>query len=104
MSNTVVRARSAALLVPILCLAAIAVTAAPAAARDGGAEISRARVLAPGSGFNGRDVSAVSVLQSRLLRLGYEPGPIDGLYGPLTAAAVRRLQAVNGVAVDGIAG
>src|SRR5215218_7928746 len=33
-------------------------------------------VLSPGAGFDGRHQTAVSRLQSRLLRLGYAPGPL----------------------------
>ena len=47
---------------------------------------------------------AVIALQRRLADLGYQPGPIDGRYGPLTAAAVRRFQVSHGLAADGIAG
>ncbi len=49
----------------------------------------------------GADVNAV---QSRLLQLGYDPGAIDGKYGPLTAAAVSAFQAAAGIKVDGIVG
>src|SRR3954464_14334838 len=88
----------------MLC-AAIAMTLAAGgtahAARPG---VAAAPSLAPGAGFDGRDRAAVVQIQLRLRRLGYGPGPIDGLYGPLTAGAVRRLQAANKVVVDGIAG
>ena len=47
---------------------------------------------------------AVRILQRRLRRLGTEPGPIDGLYGPLTQGAVERFQQRHGLAVDGIVG
>ena len=94
--------RSALLL--LLCMA-VAMTLAAAgtahAARPGAAASPS---LAPGAGFDGRDRTAVVQIQLRLRRLGYGPGPIDGLYGPLTAGAVRRLQAANKVVVDGIAG
>ena len=35
---------------------------------------------------------------------GHRPGPVDGLYGPLTEAAVERAQRDSGVSVDGIVG
>jgi peptidoglycan hydrolase-like protein with peptidoglycan-binding domain len=61
--------------------------------------------LALGSGYGRPAGSArVRVLQQRLRALGQQPGPVDGLYGPLTEAAVRRYQSVAGLAVDGIAG
>ena len=46
----------------------------------------------------------VRALQRLLTRLGARPGPVDGLYGPLTEAGVARFQHKAGVAVDGIAG
>ena len=61
--------------------------------------------LAMGSGYGQTGGSArVRVLQQRLRSLGQKPGPIDGLYGPLTEAAVMRFQSAAGLAVDGIAG
>src|SRR5215216_738350 len=46
----------------------------------------------------------VRVVQRALRRLGWQPGPVDGLYGPRTKAAVTRFQAAAKVAVDGIVG
>lgn len=47
----------------------------------------------------------VSGIQARLHNLGYNPGPIDGVAGPRTRAAVRSFQADNPpLEVDGICG
>ncbi len=46
----------------------------------------------------------VRALQRLLTRLGARPGPVDGLYGPLTEAGVARFQHKAGMTVDGIAG
>ena len=46
----------------------------------------------------------VRTLQRRLRRAGADPGPVDGLFGPLTEAAVRRFQGREGLAVDGLVG
>ncbi len=43
-------------------------------------------------------------LQEKLTLLGYEPGPIDGRYGPKTRAAVRAFQGDSNITVDGIVG
>lgn len=51
--------------------------------------------------MTGSDVLAV---QRRLAALGYDPGPLDGVYGPATAAAVTAFQRAAGIAVDGIVG
>jgi hypothetical protein len=46
--------------------------------------------------------SLVRMVQQALLAAGYDPGPIDGLIGPRTRAAVRQLQRDNGLTADGI--
>ncbi|MBE9155926.1 peptidoglycan-binding protein [Nodosilinea sp. LEGE 06152] len=46
----------------------------------------------------------VSQLQRELKNLGLYSGPIDGLYGADTAAAVRSLQQQQGIAADGTMG
>jgi murein DD-endopeptidase MepM/ murein hydrolase activator NlpD len=52
-------------------------------------------------GDKGWDVAA---LQFLLQRAGHGAGRADGLFGPLTRAAVMRAQAAAGIAVDGLAG
>ncbi|TLS37152.1 peptidoglycan-binding protein [Pseudalkalibacillus caeni] len=47
---------------------------------------------------------AVSSLQSALSEKGYYNYSVDGVYGPVTASAVRSFQSDAGIAVDGIAG
>lgn len=42
--------------------------------------------------------------QRRLLALGYDAGPEDGIYGPQTEQAVRAFQSANGLQSDGIVG
>lgn len=46
----------------------------------------------------------VAALQVALTAVGAHPGPIDGMTGPRTRAAVRRLQSRHRLAVDGVAG
>jgi murein DD-endopeptidase MepM/ murein hydrolase activator NlpD len=52
-------------------------------------------------GNRGWDVAA---LQFLLQRAGHGPGRADGLFGPLTRAAVLRAQRAAGIAADGLAG
>lgn len=61
--------------------------------------VGGARVLR--QGLNGADVR---VLQERLSALGYDPGPLDGIFGPKTDVAVRAFQESMGLTVDGLAG
>ncbi len=52
-------------------------------------------------GSTGADVKK---LQTSLVKLGFNPGPIDGVFGPKTNAAVRAFQKAYGLVVDGIVG
>src|SRR5690606_22734367 len=52
----------------------------------------------------GQRGEAVKGLQQRLQELGYDPGPVDGVYGYQTAEAVRDLQRDYRLRVDGVAG
>jgi hypothetical protein len=72
--------------------------ASAAALRSGG-------MLVTGEGYGVPHGSrAVRALQLRLRTRGFRPGPIDGLFGPLTQAAVRRFQLRHDLDVDGIVG
>ena len=68
-------------------------------------------VVVPGLGSAGRAVPAAwaadarfAALQTALHARGLYAGTVDGVAGPGTAAAVRRLQRRSGLAVDGVAG
>ena len=70
-----------------------------AAPTGGAAPTGEVRQLARGA--RGEDVRQ---MQERLKAHGIDPGPIDGQFGPLTQAAVRRFQEAQGLGTDGIAG
>ena len=48
--------------------------------------------------------AAVKLIQSLLIRIGYNPGPVDGIFGPVTREAVREFQLDNGLEPDGVVG
>jgi len=49
-------------------------------------------------------ITTVRGIQGRLANLGFMPGPVDGIVGPLTTAAITAFQHGNDLDVDGIAG
>ena len=85
-------------------LAAIVLLSFPAAglAAD---ELTIAGTLTRGAGYSSpAESQPVRELQRNLQRLGARPGPVDGLFGPLTEAAVQRFQGAHGLATDGVVG
>jgi peptidoglycan hydrolase-like protein with peptidoglycan-binding domain len=48
--------------------------------------------------------TAVRELQTLLKNKGFNPGPVDGAFGPKTKAAVLSYQRANGLVADGIVG
>lgn len=50
----------------------------------------------------GSSGDCVKLIQKRLSDLGYDPGPIDGIYGEKTYSAVKVFESKNGMTVDGI--
>jgi peptidoglycan hydrolase-like protein with peptidoglycan-binding domain/DNA invertase Pin-like site-specific DNA recombinase len=94
-------------LLAALVLLSLPGTGIAASTSVGSAPILKAgdQPLARGSGYGvADDARRVRSLQLRLRRLGWSPGPIDGLFGPRTEAAVVRFQRSAGLAADGIAG
>jgi Putative peptidoglycan binding domain len=49
-------------------------------------------------------IDSLSGIQARLNNLGYDAGPVDGVNGPRTRAAVTAFQKDNGLKIDGIPG
>jgi DNA invertase Pin-like site-specific DNA recombinase len=78
--------------------------AATAAATSGAT--GAAVVLHQGVGLGARPSDRVRRMQRILDRRGFDLGPpgVDGRFGPLTAAAVRRMQDRYGLVADGIVG
>jgi peptidoglycan hydrolase-like protein with peptidoglycan-binding domain/DNA invertase Pin-like site-specific DNA recombinase len=92
----------------LVCLALLGVPAISVAAEPGdasGPAVRASEPLGPGAGYGQpQGEPQVRALQRRLRALGLRPGPVDGLYGPVTAQAVERLQRDSGLGVDGIVG
>ncbi len=53
---------------------------------------------------SGAKGTAVKNLQNRLKALGFNPGTVDGSFGPKTLAAVKAFQKSRGLAADGVVG
>jgi peptidoglycan hydrolase-like protein with peptidoglycan-binding domain len=63
------------------------------------------RVVRYGSGYAlPHGSQRVRALQRRLRALGYEAGPVDGRFGPMTTRAVTTFQTRHGLAPDGAVG
>ena len=45
--------------------------------------------------------NVIRAVQARLEELHFSPGPLDGIYGPLTSAAIADFQMQSGLNVDG---
>jgi peptidoglycan hydrolase-like protein with peptidoglycan-binding domain/DNA invertase Pin-like site-specific DNA recombinase len=89
-------------------MAALVLLCLPGTSIAGGAsDTSKAgsSLLQYGAGYGKADgASPVREVQRTLRRLGWQPGPVDGLYGPRTKAAVTRFQTAARLAADGIVG
>jgi DNA invertase Pin-like site-specific DNA recombinase len=101
----------------VAALAVMALTPAPAAADQRVSSTAsksagcgwpagwEAGAVAFGTGYKRPSGSLrVREVQRRLKRAGARPGPVDGLFGPLTRAAVKRFQRRHDVAQTGIVG
>ena len=59
---------------------------------------------ASGSLRTGDTGDGVKQVQTAVGKLGFDPGPVDGVYGSQTVRAVAAFQEANGLANDGIVG
>lgn len=57
-----------------------------------------------GLGCAGMDPNVIRRIQAALLASKFDPGPVDGVFGPNTTTAVAAFQSVKGLVVDGKVG
>jgi peptidoglycan hydrolase-like protein with peptidoglycan-binding domain/DNA invertase Pin-like site-specific DNA recombinase len=99
------RAGLAGLMAALVLLCLPGTSIAGGASDTSSAPDAASGLLQYGAGYGKADgAKQVRVVQRTLRRLGWQPGPVDGLYGPRTEAAVTRFQAAAKVAADGIVG
>ena len=96
--------RTTTVLLALVAVGIAATAAAPAPANA--AATTQAPELAQGAGMGDKPSAAVRRVQRVLKTQGYSLGPpgVDGRFGPLTDAAVRRFQGDRRLAADGIVG
>lgn len=99
-------ARSASAAIVLMTVGMVAPGAPLPAAVAAPPAAPSASVLAQGAGLGASPSAAVRRVQRILRRRGFGLGPpgADGRFGPLTAAAVRRMQTRYGLVPDGIVG
>jgi DNA invertase Pin-like site-specific DNA recombinase/peptidoglycan hydrolase-like protein with peptidoglycan-binding domain len=97
-------ARRASAAIVLMTMGAVVLGAPPPAAIA--ATPAAVPVLEQGAGLGARPSTAVRRIQRTLERRGFGLGPpgADGRFGPLTAAAVRRMQTRYGLEADGVVG
>jgi uncharacterized protein (TIGR02594 family) len=71
---------------------------------DGGMDMLRRAPQGGGMLREGSSGSAVAEMQQQLKQRGFNPGSVDGVFGPRTEMAVKAFQRSQGITVDGVFG
>ncbi len=67
-----------------------------------GSDVLGGEITIPSAGITYTDRGTVTAVQQALAARGFDPGKVDGVFGPKTAAAIKRMQAAADLDTSGV--